>query len=85
MADDGDLTVNIDIGATADVTSDHLEDFITVVKVPAHKKPNHVVELRRYDRRQGEFTVTQCSEPLGKIEAQRLAMVWSEFHRLEIR
>lgn len=64
-----------------------IDDFIAVVKRPGKGRPHYVVELRRYDHRQGEgeFLVTQCSEPLGKIEAQRLSLVWAEFHRLEIR
>lgn len=71
-----------------DMVDRDFEDFITVVRKPRQTtKPFYVVELRRFDARQGdgEFTVTQCSEPLGKVEADRLALVWSDFHRLEIR
>lgn len=64
-----------------------LEDFITVVKRPGTTKPHYIVELRRFDHRQGEgeFVVTQCSEPLGCVEARKLAKVWGKFHRLEVR
>lgn len=74
--------------ASTDLQDHELEDFITVVKVPPSGKsrPTYVVELRRFDTRQGDdFCVTQVSEPMGKIAAERLSLVWAEFHRLEIR
>lgn len=63
---------------------DNTDDFVTVQHIPNSKPSRYIVQIRRWRAEQG-YTVSQASEPVGRMEAQDLARKWGYWHRLEVR